>query len=130
MQHFPHPLMALPGHHHFFGAGVCKGQHVENILVIACADDRRPFDAPEMVHAEVVGDPDRPGQKFAFFGVAAGTNGIDDLDKGFLEDIFGEVTVPHEEHNRGVQFVFVPVYQFRQGFFISFAVGGNEVLVT
>src|SRR5579863_1118582 len=97
--------MTLAFHH----LGVCslfgEVQHFENVPVIAGLDRRRPLDFPEMVDAEIVGNPHGPGKEFTLFRVTAAANRVNNLNENILENIFCEIFVFNQEKNGSVQLI-------------------------
>ncbi len=55
--------------------------------------------------------------------------GIYDLDKDFLENIFGKTLVFHKEIDRSVDLLLVTVEELLEGLLVTFEVTGDELLV-
>jgi hypothetical protein len=108
VQHLTHPVVALTLHHLSVCALLGEVEDFENVPVIAGLDRRGPFYLPEMIDAEIVGDAHGPGKEFAFLGVTAATDGVDNLDQNVLENVLGKVFVLNQEENGSVQLILVP----------------------
>jgi hypothetical protein len=64
---------------------------------------------PEMVDTAVVRYSGRPRNEPAVICIMPFLQGIDDLDKGFLENILCQVPVFYQQHDSGKDLVFMPV---------------------
>jgi uncharacterized protein YegL len=82
-----------------------------------------------MIDTQVVGNTHGPTQELAFVVVPVVADGINDLDKHILKQVFGQVLVFYEEKNGSVNPVFIPVYQSFQCGSVSGIICLNELRI-
>jgi hypothetical protein len=65
---------------------------------------------PEMINAEVVGDPKDPGKEFPFLVVTTGLQGLHGLQEGVLKQILGQLLMANQLVDGGKNTGFVAVH--------------------
>lgn len=96
----------------FFNIAVRKFPGVEQVhLRIVIGNGVHLFFLPEMVDDQVVGNADHPGKEFAIILVFSRFEGLYDLDKCLLKEIFSQLLILNGKNNVGKYLASVPVYK-------------------
>jgi hypothetical protein len=122
-------FMGLAAHDALLGVVVAQAEHFEDVELIGGLHLGAPLGSTEIVHAQVVGDAHGPLPEFAFMVVFTFAEGVNNLDKDFLEDVFSLILILDEEVNRRVNFLLVTTEQFFECAFISIQIQLYQLLV-
>lgn len=94
----------------FFNIAVGKFPGVEQVhLRIVIGNGVHLLFLPEMIDDQVVGDANHPGKEFAIILVFARFEGLYDLDKSLLKEIFSQLLILNGKNNVGIYLAAVPV---------------------
>ena len=130
VEHLADTFMALGSHDNPFNTFLRKVEVLKNIMIVIAAYNWRPLHSPEMIHTEVVCNPQRPWEEFALVGIASRTKGINDLDKYLLEDVFSQAPVFDKDDDGSEDSVLVFFDQLFQGNGIAVNKKRNQLLVS
>ena len=130
VQHLVYTLMALGSYHNPFCTLFGQVKVLKNIIFVIAVYNGGPLHFPEMIHTEVVCNPQSPWEEFALICIAARTKGINDFDEYFLENIFSQAPILYKDDDGSENSVFVLFDQLFQRIGIAVNKKGNQLLVS